>query len=58
MSIQLIVMSLILGLFALSANLAAFAMIDQINQKLPEGKKVNFFPGERKSRKKTERLPG
>lgn len=43
MSIQMIVMGLLGGAFALSANLVAFAMIEQINQKVPEGEKVHWF---------------
>jgi hypothetical protein len=43
MSIQLIVVGLLGGAFALSANLVAFAMIEQINEKAPEGEKVHWF---------------
>jgi predicted SpoU family rRNA methylase len=43
MSIEMVVASLIGGRFALAANLVAFTMIDQINQKAPEGQKVHLF---------------
>jgi hypothetical protein len=43
MPIKMIVVALIGGVFALSANLLAFTMIDQINQKVPEGQKVHWF---------------
>jgi hypothetical protein len=43
MSIKMIVVALIGGVFALTANLLAFTMIDRINQKVPEGQKVHWF---------------
>jgi hypothetical protein len=43
MSIRLIVVGLLGGAFALSANLVAFEMIEQINHKVPEGEKVHWF---------------
>ena len=43
MSIKMIVVALIGGVFALAANLRAFTIIDQINQKVPEGQKVDWF---------------
>ena len=43
MSVKMIVVALIGGGFALAANLVAFAIIDQINQKVPEGQKVDWF---------------
>jgi hypothetical protein len=43
MSVKMIVIALIGGAFALAANLLAFTIIDQINQKVPEGQKVHWF---------------
>jgi hypothetical protein len=43
MSIKMIVVALLGGAFALAANLLAFTIIDQINQKVPEGQKVHWF---------------
>ena len=39
----MIVVALIGGGFALAANLVAFTMIDQINQRVPDGQKVDLF---------------
>jgi hypothetical protein len=43
MSIQMIVIALIGGGFALAANFVAFEMIDQINRKVPNQQKVDLF---------------
>ncbi len=43
MSIKMIVVALLGGAFALAANLLAFTIIDQINQKVPEGQKFRWF---------------
>jgi len=43
MSLKIIIVGLVGGAFAFAANLVAFAIIGQINQKVPEGKRVNLF---------------
>jgi len=43
MSIELVVGGLVVGRLALAANLVAFAMIEQINQKVSEGQNVDCF---------------
>jgi hypothetical protein len=40
MSLKMIIVNLIGGAFALAANLVAYAIIGQINQKVPEGERV------------------
>jgi len=43
MSIGMVAATLVGGGFTVAANLVAFTMIEQINQKAPEGQKVDFF---------------
>jgi hypothetical protein len=43
MSVKMIVVALLGGVFALAANLLAFTIIEQINQKVPEEQKVHWF---------------
>jgi hypothetical protein len=43
LNLKMIIVSLVGGVFALAANLIAFTIIDQINQKVPTDQRVGFF---------------
>ena len=56
LNLKMIVLGLIGGTFALAANLIAFTIIGQINQRVPDDQQVDFFLWGTEIRKKHRAL--